>query len=83
MNTSIGKTGNVSGLNLFQYVTNKSLELTVKVFDVNGKKAKTFSTPVLELQELLANLKDLANGNYILNAFKGENFIKSIRYVKQ
>jgi hypothetical protein len=83
MNTSIGKASNVRALNLFQYVANKSVELTVKVFDVHGRKAKTFSTSVLDLQDLLVNLKDLATGNYILNAFKGENFIKSIRYVKQ
>ena len=72
-----------SNLNLLQYVATKSLELTVKVFDVKGMKAKTFSATDLQLQSLLSNLKDLANGNYILNAFNGDHFIKSIKYFKQ
>ena len=34
-------------------------------------------------QQLELNLSDLGSGRYVMNAFSGGNFIKSIRFVKQ
>ncbi|MBW0176590.1 hypothetical protein [Sediminibacterium sp.] len=58
--------------------------LILKVLDVNGHMAKTIVEDVSEgLQQLVINLGDLASGNYILNAFSGDVFIKAIRFSKQ
>lgn len=58
--------------------------LILKVLDVNGHMAKTIVEDVSEgLQQLVINLGDLASGNYILNAFNGDVFIKAIRFSKQ
>lgn len=58
--------------------------LVLKVLDVDGHMAKTIVEDVTEgLQQLVINLGDLASGNYILNAFNGDVFIKAIRFSKQ
>lgn len=58
--------------------------LILKVLDVDGHMAKTIVEDVSEgLQQLVINLGDLASGNYILNAFNGDVFIKAIRFSKQ
>lgn len=58
--------------------------LILKVLDVDGHMAKTIVEDVSEgLQQLVINLGDLASGNYILNAFSGDVFIKAIRFSKQ
>lgn len=58
--------------------------LVLKVLDVNGHMAKTIVEDVAEgLQQLALNLSDLTSGNYILNAFNGDVFIKAIRFSKQ
>lgn len=58
--------------------------LILKVLDVNGHMVKTMVEDVSEgIQQLVINLSDLASGNYILNAFNGDVFIKAIRFSKQ
>ena len=58
--------------------------LVLKVLDVDGHMAKTIVEDVSEgLQQLVINLGDLASGNYILNAFSGDVFIKAIRFSKK
>lgn len=64
-------------------VANKSGQLTIKVVDVQGMLAKKLITPIKEgSQNLNLNLADLNNGNYILNAFNGDVFLKSIPFSK-
>lgn len=58
--------------------------LVLKVLDVDGHMAKTVVADVAAgLQQLAINLSDLGSGNYILNAFNGDVFIKAIRFSKQ
>lgn len=58
--------------------------LVLKVLDVDGRMAKTMVTNVCEgMQQLSLNMSDLGSGKYIINAFSGDTFIKSIRFVKQ
>lgn len=65
-------------------LSEKAGNLVLKVLDVNGYMAKTMVTDVTEgLQQLALNLSDLVSGNYILNAFNGDVFIKAIRFSKQ
>lgn len=69
------------------YVTvlaEKTGRLVLKVLDNEGRIAKTVEANVCEgKQELELNLSDLVSGRYVMNAFCGGNFIKSIRFVKQ
>ncbi len=62
----------------------KNDRITMKVLDIEGKIAKTFITIVEEgKQDLALNLSDLRNGVYILNAFCGGVFLKSIKFIKE
>ena len=64
-------------------VAEKMEKLTIKVVDVQGMIAKKLTTQVTQgIQELDINLNDLANGNYILNAFSKDGFLKSFRFKK-
>ena len=64
-------------------VAEKMEKLTIKVVDVQGMIAKKLTTQVTQgIQELDINLSDLANGNYILNAFSKDRFLKSFRFKK-
>jgi hypothetical protein len=59
-------------------------KLTIKVLDVQGRIAKTVTTTVEQgMQQLVLNLEDLSSGMYVLNAFTGGVFLKSIRFVKE
>lgn len=74
-------TNSISYLNI---VADKIEKLTIKVLDVQGWVAKKVIAEVEEgKQQLDLNLNDLSSGIYILNAFIGDVFIKSIRFVKQ
>lgn len=62
----------------------QTASLVLKVLDVEGRMAKTMVTCVTEgVQQLLLNMSDLGTGRYIINAFSGDVFIKSIRFEKQ
>lgn len=62
----------------------KTGRLVLKVLDVEGRMAKIMITSVTEgVQELVLNMSDLVSGRYIINAFSGDVFIKSIRFEKQ
>jgi hypothetical protein len=69
------------------YVTvlaNRNGKLVLKVLDVEGRLAKTMIAQVNEgKQQLELNMGDLNTGRYVLNAFSGDIFIKSIRFDKQ
>lgn len=58
--------------------------LVLKVLDMDGRIAKTMVAQVNEgRQQLELNMGDLNSGRYVMNAFSGDIFIKSIRFEKQ
>jgi hypothetical protein len=69
------------------YVTvmaNHTGRLILKVLDVEGRLAKTVVANVNEgKQQLEFNMGDLNTGRYVMNAFSGDTFIKSIKFDKQ
>jgi hypothetical protein len=72
------------GQSYLTVLSEKTGNLVLKVLDVEGHMAKTLVTDVAEgLQQLVLNLADLGSGNYILNAFNGDVFLKAIRFTKQ
>lgn len=59
-------------------------KLTLKVFDTNGRIAKKICKEIITgVQKLDLNINDLSDGTYILNAFQGDVFLKSFKFVKQ
>lgn len=59
-------------------------KLTLKIFDSNGFIAKTISTQIAQGAQLLdINISDLRDGNYIMNAFNGDQFLKAIKFTKE
>jgi len=80
-NLQPGLVGNMS------YVTvlaDKNGRLVLKVLDVEGRLAKTVIANINEgKQQLELNMGDLNSGRYVMNAFSGDIFIKSIRFIKQ
>jgi len=74
----------ISETSFLNIVANKNGKLVIKVLDVQGRIAKTVTTQVSQgNQQLNINMNDLNSGTYVLNAFSGDTFIKSIRFVKQ
>lgn len=69
------------------YVTvmaDKTGRLILKVLDVEGRVAKTVVANINEgKQQLELNMDDLNTGRYVMNAFSGDIFIKSIKFDKQ
>jgi hypothetical protein len=73
-----------NGIGYLHIVADKMEYLTIKILNVQGMIATKVTTFVEEgTQQLNLNLADLNNGNYILNAFCGDTFIKSIPFKKQ
>lgn len=65
-------------------VANNIGKLTLKVFDTNGRIAKKICKDIMTgVQKLDLNINELANGTYVLNAFNGDIFLKSFKFVKQ
>jgi len=65
-------------------VANNIGKLTLKVFDTNGRIAKKVCKDIITgVQKLDLNISELSNGTYILNAFNGDIFLKSFKFVKQ
>lgn len=59
-------------------------KLTLKVFDTNGRIAKKICKDIITgVQKLDLNISELSDGTYILNAFNGDVFLKSFKFVKQ
>ena len=64
-------------------VANKDTFLTVKVLDIKGKISKTIKASIVSgSQQVLLQMDDLLSGNYVLNAFSGDVFLRSIRFSK-
>lgn len=65
-------------------VANNIGKITLKVFDTNGRIAKKICKDIMAgVQQLDIDLNELSDGTYILNAFNGDTFIKSFRFIKQ
>lgn len=74
----------INGSSYLNIVADKLERLTIKVLDVQGWVAKKVTTEVEEgIQQVNLNMSDLTSGMYTLNAFIGDVFIKSIKFVKQ
>jgi hypothetical protein len=59
-------------------------KLTLKVFDTNGRVAKKICKDIITgVQKLDININELSSGTYILNAFHGDTFLKSFKFVKK
>lgn len=74
----------INSSSFLNVVSNKDGKLVIKVLDIQGRIAKKVITTIAQgNQQLNINLSDLNSGMYILNAFNGDTFIKSIKFVKQ
>ena len=76
--------GLVDNLSYVTVMANKTGRLVLKVLDIEGRIAKTVVANINEgKQQLELQMGDLNSGRYVMNAFSGDTFIKSIRFVKQ
>lgn len=76
--------GLVDNLSYVTVLANKTGKLILKVLDIEGRIAKTVEANINEgKQQLELNMGDLHSGRYVMNAFSGGTFIKSIRFEKQ
>jgi uncharacterized protein (DUF2141 family) len=76
--------GQVERLSYLTVLANEAGKLIIKVFDVEGHIAKIVEADITAgKQQLELNMDDLHSGNYVMNAFSGGSFLKSIRFVKQ
>ncbi|MBI2272525.1 MAG: hypothetical protein EPO58_03145 [Chitinophagaceae bacterium] len=76
--------GLVEELSYMTVMADKTGRLVFKVLDMDGRIAKTMVAQVNEgRQQLALNMADLHSGRYVINAFSGDIFIKSIRFEKQ
>jgi len=84
MNIQGIQTTTPDGLSCLNVVANTSSRLILKILDVQGRIAKTVIKTVEQgAHELMLNLNDLGEGNYVLNAFNGESFVKALRFTKE
>jgi hypothetical protein len=76
--------GLIDNLSYVTVMANKTGRLILKVLDIEGRIAKTVVANINEgKQQLELQMGDLNSGRYVMNAFSGDTFIKSIRFVKQ
>lgn len=76
--------GLVENMSYVTVMANKTGRLILKVLDVEGRVAKTVVAQINEgKQQLELNMGDLNTGRYVMNAFSGDIFIKSIKFDKQ
>lgn len=76
--------GLIDNLSYVTVMANKTGRLILKVLDIDGRIAKTVVANIDEgKHQLEVNMGDLNSGRYVMNAFSGDTFIKSIRFVKQ
>jgi hypothetical protein len=65
-------------------IADASDQYVIKIFDVNGKRAKTIvSNSIISLQDLTTKTLDLASGAYIANAFTKGVFVRSFKFLKE
>jgi hypothetical protein len=73
----------VSAASFLSIEAEQHAELVIKVLNNRGQMAKKIKTPVQQGKQTVAlNMSDLETGNYVLNAFYGDVFVKAIRFVK-
>lgn len=72
------------GTHFINIISDEIAKLTLKILDGNGMIAKKLITDIPEgNHQVPLALDELDEGNYIINAFNGDTFIKSIRYQKK
>jgi|GEM_PF-3104269 len=66
-----------------QVIANATMQLIVKVLDVQGHFITTVKRTLDEgIHESCFNLDELAEGSYVVNAFNGDRFMHSFHYVR-
>lgn len=76
--------GPVQELSYLTVMANTAGKLILKVLDIEGRMAKTVVAQINEgKQQLELNMADLRSGLYVINAFCGDMFINSFRFIKQ
>ena len=74
----------VENMSYVTVLANKTGRLVLKVLNVEGHIAKTVIATINEgKQQLELYMGDLHTGRYVMNAFSGDIFIKSIGFIKQ
>lgn len=74
----------ITNSSTLRVLADKNSRITMKVLNTGGEIAKTFNSIVEEgKQDIALNLSDLSSGVYVLNAFCGDVFLKSIKFIKQ
>jgi hypothetical protein len=73
----------VTATGFLSVVAERHAELIIKVLSHKGQIVKKITTPVQQGKQTVAlAIGDLESGNYVLNAFNGDVFLKSIRFTK-
>jgi hypothetical protein len=84
MNIQQLQLGLVEEMGIVTVMATKTGRLILKVLDVEGRMAKTVVANIKEDNEQLElNMDDLNSGRYVMNAFSGDIFLKSIKFDKQ
>lgn len=68
---------------LLSVLANETGRLVVKVLDAQGRFLHTITTLVQQgYQQVQIDIAEWNSGHYIVNAFKGGEFIQSLRVIK-
>jgi len=74
---------NVPQENFLNIMADGAGRLVIKVLDVQGRMAKKLNTMINEGSQCLCiDTQDLPTGKYVLNAFCGDSFLKSLHFTK-
>ncbi len=72
-----------NSLSYFDVAADCPGQLVVKIWDIQGRMAKTIKETIGEgAHKLSINVEDLKQGKYVMNIFNDLGFVKSIRYTK-
>lgn len=73
----------VAATGFLSVVAEKQAELVIKVLSDNGHMVKKIKAPLNSGKQMVElPVGDLKSGTYVLNAFNGDVFLKSIRFTK-
>ncbi len=75
--------GIMDNQDLVTLVSDAAGRLVIKVLDMEGRIARTLVANIeAGRQQIELQLSDLNSGKYVLNAFNGDVFLKSISFIK-
>lgn len=70
----------IAGISHWQVIATRPDKLILKVLDKQGRLAKTCVQAIQNgTQQLMIDLSDLAAGDYVINAFCSDHFVKCFR----